>query len=452
MDRLFAILFVIGLSGLTYLYGVASARFELFPYQFVYEGWLAGKALRKALSEELNHLPGVLSVEASAPSPVPPKSGDASVGELLLVTGWPGVLMDRCPDFGCLAYIMDRQGKIHHVWPIQPDGPWGDTTEMSGFTRIENFYPSSLHLYDNGDLLVSYQGRDMYPYGVGLAMYDKAGKILWKKELLTHHLVSVDAGGRIYAPAHRIIDGPFQIGDTKEQLECDENRIYDDIIYVIDPDGTVIDEISILQSLSDSGLYGLIHMTEEPCDPIHLNGVRALAVEDAPEYPELAAGDLLVSMRNINSLAVIDPSTKRVGGRAEQGGTRLVSINMASRTAETVFPLPDGPSLDFFTRIAGNFDLNAERRRALVVLSMQGRIVEIDLRTGEVIWEYKNVQNIRRYLEARDETSEHDFATFALSAVYYVGRPSFLSSEADLAQSVAAEPRGDYPAPGLEGG
>jgi hypothetical protein len=73
---------------------------------------------------------------------------------------------------------------------------------------------------------------------------------------------------------------------------------------------------------------------------------------------------------------------------------------------------------------------------------MQGRLVEIDLRSQQVLWEYENTHEVGEYLESRGETPEEDFATFGLSAGYYVGRPSFLVAGVWLIPKIGAdEPR-----------
>ena len=455
MDRLFAALFVLGLGALAYAYGVASAKFELFPYEFVNRGWVAAKALYQAASDD--GVPGMLTFEATGKAFSTPRPDDADA-DLILMTGGAGTLMDHCPKLGCLAWLMDRQGTIHHAWPIDPDEPWGDTERVSGDTQVESFYPTSLHMYDNGDLLVSYHGRNTYPYGVGLAKFDKNGALLWKNENFSHHKLHVGSEGRIYTPAHKIIDSSvLKLADTNQQTQCEDSRFYDDVIYVLDQDGVVIDEISILQSLFESGYAGLVRLTEDPCDPIHLNDVRTLSASDAAEYPRLSRGDLLVSLRNISTLAVIDPVTKRVkwlvagitirqhsphyvgndqilvfdnlGGPADKGGSRLVKIDLTSEASETVFPRADSPNLDFFTDLSGNFDLDPRRSRALVALTMQGRIVELDLRSGQVLWEYENTHEVEKYLEGKGEAAEESYATFGVSAAYYAGRPSFLLAE-----------------------
>ncbi|HZA67269.1 MAG TPA: hypothetical protein VE592_09975, partial [Geminicoccaceae bacterium] len=118
-----------------------------------------------------------------------------------------------------------------------------------------------------------------------------------------------------------------------------------------------------------------------------------------------------------------------LGGPADKGGSRLVKIDLTSEASETVFPRADSPNLDFFTDLSGNFDLDPRRSRALVALTMQGRIIELDLRSGQVLWEYENTHEVEKYLEGKGEAAEESYATFGVSAAYYAGRPSFLLAE-----------------------
>ena len=447
MDRVVVILFILGLSGLSYLYGVVSIKLHLFPFELVQQAWLGAQALRDAYLDD-PQVAGAVDFEEKGTAAVQQAVGQDGAQELILMTGAAGARMDHCPDLGCLAWLMRRDGSIRHAWPVDPQEPWSTTEQVSGFTNIENFHPTSLHLYGNGDLLASYHGHNTYPFGVGIAKFDWDANLLWKRELHNHHKFEVAAEGMIYAPAHRIFDSPLQLGDTRRKLVCDTTKIYEDMIDVIADDGEVLEEISVLQSMLDSGYAGLVELTTDRCDPIHLNDVRVLSAEDAPQYPGLAAGDLLISMRNISTLAVIDRPTRRIkwlitgvtvrqhspryigsneilvldnqGGRADQGGSRLVKINLGSNRVETVYPAPDDTQLDFLTEVSGYYDLDASRQRALVSLTMQGRIVEINLQSTKVLWEYKNLNDVDAYLKMKGEEPAGQLATFGVSAAYYV--------------------------------
>ena len=119
---------------------------------------------------------------------------------------------------------------------------------------------------------------------------------------------------------------------------------------------------------------------------------------------------MLISMRELNTVAIMDWATARInwivsgltirqhaprflgdnsilvfdnlGGPVDKGGSRLVKIDLASRRLTTLFPKASTPpELTFFSEFAGHIDLNAERSNALVSLTTKGRVVEIDLRT-----------------------------------------------------------------------
>ncbi|MEO1019316.1 MAG: arylsulfotransferase family protein [Pseudomonadota bacterium] len=458
MVRLAILLFALGISGLAYLYGVASTKFGLFPANVVEEAWLAAKALREAWNSDFqDRPPGAVALSSEPPILTDAGAGDIPPADegLILMTGAPDVLTTHCPELGCLAWLMDRSGKIYHVWPIDPAIDWGET--LSGFNSIENIIPHGSHVFDNGDLLVSFQGRNTFPFGVGLAKFDKDGQLLWKSESNVHHWFDIDEEGNIFTPAHRLIDSPLQIGVMERELVCADKKIYDDLVEVFAQDGEVLEQFSLTEVMIDSGYGSLLELTRNDCDPLHLNDVEVLDAADAAAYPRFAAGDLLVSINSLNAIAVLDGTTKQVkwlisgmmsyqhnprfsgdnkilvfdnrAGEARQGGSRLVEIDVGTHEFEAIFPHEATPDeIDFYTSVAGHFDMNEERDRALVSLSLQGRVLEIDLEAGEVLWEFENVHDVARYLEAEGKEADTDYAIFGITGAYYAGVPAFLES------------------------
>ena len=88
---------------------------------------------------------------------------------------------------------------------------------------------------------------------------------------------------------------------------------YEDGVLRVSPEGEVLAEISVLKALAATypGLLSVNyedHLEVDADDPLHLNGVEPLPAAWADRFPGLAAGDLLVSLRSINTVAVIDPS------------------------------------------------------------------------------------------------------------------------------------------------
>ena len=80
-----------------------------------------------------------------------------------------------------------------------------------------------------------------------------------------------------------------------------------------------------------------------------------------------------------------------------------------------------------FTEVAGQLDLDAARERVLVALTMEGRAMEIDLRTGEVLWEHDEIHDMTEYMGA-EEGDPRQYARLAVSGLYYVDDPSFLDA------------------------
>ena len=461
---------------MAYFYGIASTKEQWFPTTIFEDGWRAARAMKEAWDSEAGDLPpGALEWVDSEPihrRPADIAQAQASFppDDLILITGGPFKLMEFCPEFGCLAWLMDREGTVYHAWPIDPTIAWGES--LSGFAQPENITPIGAHVYDNGDLVATFQGRNTFPFGVGVARFDRDGKLLWKKENNAHHWFDIDDQGLIYTVTHRLRASPLELGDTDFRLICEDGKIYEDFVAVLDPDGNVVDEFSLLDVYLEAGYAGLLVRTRNKCDPLHLNDARVLKAEDADAYPGFSAGDILVSTNAVNAVAVLDRHSRRIkwltagnmisqhnprfggdnsilvfdnrgGTRSDgKGGSQIIAIDVASHLARPLFPKPDSAaSLDFFTDVSGHFDLDRARGRALTSLSLQGRVLEIDLETGEILWEYDAVYDIGDYLQSQGGNASPPYARFSVNSAYYASRPAFLETPANHARPLVPSAR-----------
>jgi hypothetical protein len=460
-------LFVASLCFVAFVYGVATAYFNLWPNAFLTDAKNALIAVI-AIAEDETKSKKVPSLELIEPDgytrptviahtdPATPENG------YVFVDGGNNQLRSHCPEHGCIAWLMDRTGEIAHIWDIGPELLWRDLEQVAGYDLAENAYSVGSHLYTNGDLIVIYQGWNTFPYGLGIARFDKDSNLLWKKENFSHHWISVDDSGLIYASTFREIDIPHQLGNTHLQLSCPQGAMYEDVIVVLDANGTLLDEISVIDAFVKSGYSGAIFEHKHPdyplplvdaeCDPTHLNDVRVISAADAASSTILNAGDLLVSLRSTNTVAVIDGVSKRVkwlsagrtvqqhsprylgndqliifdnlGGRQSQGGSQLVRLNMLNDAAEVLFPLADTPDdINFLSATAGHIALNADNSRAIVSLTRQGRSLEIELATGRVLWEYINTHNVTGIVSSENDAPV--YARFATQTLSYVDDPAF---------------------------
>ena len=118
---------------------------------------------------------------------------------------------------------------------------------ISGTWRV---YPTCAYLYPNGDILVSYQGNNIFPYPMGLAKFDKDSKLLWKRDGYYHHWFSVDAEGKIYVPGATVVDSPLHVkGYTF--IKCKKKQFPFETVVILDSGGNKIKEIDLHKALMD---------------------------------------------------------------------------------------------------------------------------------------------------------------------------------------------------------
>jgi hypothetical protein len=457
----------LALCFLSVLYGALSVHQGWWPASLVGDAKNAATALITTQDEELRRnwptsMEHFDQTGYTQPTVIQHGSDSGFEDDLIFVLGGKQQLRSHCPDNGCLAWIIDRKGAIKHIWDIGPKLIWDDMEYVEGFSRASNIYAVGALPFQNGDLLVTYQGRNTYPYGVGLAKFDKDSNLLWKKENFSHHWMSVDKDGFIYVPVFSPQPTPIQLGQSMLNIGCNGGTIQEDVIAILDPDGNEVDRISVLQSLIDSDYLGIVFQaihSDHPlpllyneCDPIHLNDVQVISAEDAATSPHLSAGDLLVSLRSTNTIAVIDRHTKLVtwasvgrtvlqhsprytgdnsilvfdnlGAAKKRGGSRVVRIDMTTDAVETIYPnASSGEDIDFLSATAGQIDLNTDRRRALVSLTRQGRTVEVDLASGQILWELLNIHDVSDVFETSGDNGTN--ARFATKTVSYFDAANF---------------------------
>ena len=146
-------------------------------------------------------------------------------------------------------------------------------------------------------------------------------------------------------------------------------------------------------------------------DILHPNDVEELSVAMAPAFPQFNAGDLLISMRNINLVAVIDRTTHAIlwaqyGPWRDQhdpdfqpDGTITVLSNNMDRNRSTIIAIDPktnewrdiflGTDLTFNSYIMGRHQHLANGNR-LITSSMEGRVLEVTA-AGKVVREFNNI-------------------------------------------------------------
>ncbi len=356
LDSLAPLLFVLGLVVGAFGVGFLVAKQRLFPYD-----QLAGaqEALLGAYRAYLK------------PPPFNRPGGPRAVdGARALEPGrvQPGLtfIVGYRPE-GFAGWLVDQGGTVRHRWQGKFSEIFGQAPHLLWQARDATIAWHGSHLYPDGSILLNFQDNS-FPYGSGLVKLDKDSKVLWRVERNTHHDISVDEDGNIWVPSqHYRPDGIPGHGNLKPWY-------YEDTILKISPDGQVLDEISVLGALRDwPGLTSVtynedLQLAIRSNDPTHLNNVEPLPRSMAAAFPQFAAGDLLLSLRNMNTLVVLDPTSRKV---------KWALTGPFAQQHDPDF-LPNG-NIMVFDNLGGlNGDAGCGR----------SRILELAPATGAVVWRY----------------------------------------------------------------
>ena len=453
LDRVFFIFFILCVFVSGAAYGFFVHRNQIFPYATVTEAGHAFAAWAEVIDQ--SHPGSFRYIDETATDGPLTRTVDPGRGdEMVLITGGPFEYLEVCPRFGCLAWIVDRDGRVVHSWEVDLDALWSDADHLQGRTDPMFYKPVGLHLLPDGGLIAAFMNSLAFPYGAGLARIDRDGNVVWRRYDHSHHWFTVDAAGAIYTPGHYWIEPPLRIGDTYATVECEGGRTLVDTIQVIDADGELVEVIPLFDMLVDQGYGALVQGTQERCDPLHLNHVEVVDAAGAALVDGLAAGDLIFSLRNVNAVGAIDRDRERIswlisgrttrqhgprllgdgrvlifdnmGGPLDIGGSAIVEARFGSQAADVVFPRsPLATDVPFLSSYGGQIDPHPGGQRVLVALTEQGAIKEVDLRSGRVTWEYVKTFPGAGYPGVAADDQDEVFVRVEAFGAYYLAPGAF---------------------------
>lgn len=353
--------------------------------------------------------------------------------------GGKGVTVRMTPDDGALVFMAGFFDEENQIRLIRRDGTLVRKWSLDYFdhfpdpdTRVCDVV-SPLRVDTHG-AHVTPQGEVVFNYDYcGTVKLDQCGKLLWRIGKPTHHsLVPAEAGGywllgRDVWLASELPDRlpPFST-PAKEQL------MQEDTVLLVSEEGDVLEEFSIPALMRGNGLEALLTANGANFDSdtirrtelVHANKVAELPSKIAASYPLFAAGDLALSMRQLNLVIVLDPVNKKVkwhqtgpwirqhdpefrpDGRLsifnnnvyrtaypnEQINlntpytTNIIAIDPVSRETEVIFG--ERPGQEMLSAIRGQHEL-LEHGGLLITEFDAGRVLEVDA-DGRILWEYVN--------------------------------------------------------------
>lgn len=291
---------------------------------------------------------------------------------------------------------MDMEGNTLHVWRL----PYAQARKTFHSLREPKNGPGPFtfrraHLFENGDLLVIYEG-------FGLLKLRKDSTPFWAFTRAAHHDLAVSPAGQIVVLSRR--------ARVVQRLDPDEPALLDYISW-LKPDGELVRDLSLLEAFERSKFTSVLKGMRTSGDIFHTNAVKVLDGRHAAKVPAFAKGNLLISVLHLDTVAVVDPERQEVvwakrGGWSKQhepvlleNGNMLVYDNNKfgehSRvlefdpvTLKEVWAYDGGKDGPFFSAECG-VARRLPNGNTLIIESLNGRAFEVTPQK-KIVWEYYN--------------------------------------------------------------
>lgn len=285
------------------------------------------------------------------------------------------------------AILMTLDGRELRRWHRSIADVWPDLA-LDPQVRKTDFWRRAW-LYPNGDLLAIFDGH-------GLVKLDRTSRVLWAARGGYHHDLQVAADGSIYVLDR---DGKLipRIHPTLGVLE--------DFITILAPNGKRRDRISLLEAFEQSPFASFLKGMPDHGDIFHTNTLEILDGRLAARLPAFKAGNILVSVLQLNTLAVVDPGTRRV----------VWALRGPWRKQHQPTVLDNGHLLLF-----DNVGLDRDH----------SRVLEIDPANGAILWQYGGT--------ATQELSSHTLGT-----AQRLANGNTLITESENGRAIEVSPSGE---------
>jgi len=325
-------------------------------------------------------------------NPASGRSGVTAYDEARADPGWNLAVSAHAAQ----ALLFDMRGVVRHRWGIEAHAVWPDL-RLEGDRKLYGEYWRRAELLPEGDVLA------IWEY-IGLARVDRNSKLKWASSNGAHHDLAVAGDGTIYVLTREARIVP-EINPDAE--------VFEDFVSLLSQDGRPLRKISLLSAFAASDYAAVLTSLGNAGDILHANSVSILDGRLADRSPAFRAGNLLVSLRSLNVVAVLDPQSEKIvwalsgvwraqhAPRILDNGRMLIFDNFAAMqasvsrvleidpfTQEIAWRYGDREGQAFFT------ESNGEAQRlsngdTLVVEADAGRAIEITP-AGETVWEYVN--------------------------------------------------------------
>jgi len=398
--------FVLSLTMVAFAYGYSVNEYRIFPHRVLHDGMEAVLDWKKNWETyTVRPYQKFLNPSRHSGSGVVINMPGKTAKGVTFITGLVGESLGM--------QLIDMDGKVLNQWKVSFNKIWPVAPHLEKQPGDFHLKISVAKLYENGDVVFNFDSK-------GLVKIDKCSKVIWKLPYRAHHSIYEDQGGNLWFPSVKKLKQPYRIANliTLEEPEY---------VFKISPEGKLLKEINIVDAVIRSNMLAKLFSTGKPdselkdetngSDYTHLNDAEILEGPKADAFPLFDKGDILVSLRNFNMIAVIDPDTEEIiwsmtgpfirqhdpdfldnghisifdnrGGKEPRrvfGGSRILEIDPVTRKASILYEGSDDNP--FATPAMGNHQ-HLSNGNILINESLKGRVFEVN-RGREIVWSYIN--------------------------------------------------------------
>jgi hypothetical protein len=296
-------------------------------------------------------------------------------------------------------WLYDHRGVKLHSWSL------AYAALDMGWSEYQSGAPHGMQALADGSIIFNYDGGNvMVRLGV-------CSEPIWISDGNYHHSIDSDENGDLWTWR-----GESDAYDNRQFLvrfDPATGEILQEIDFINEIVKKHDEESYIFSMRPDDELQGREHGSEENVDLFHPNDIEVLSSGQADKFDGYSAGDLLISLRNINLVTVIDPGSKRIkwwstgpwiyqhdpdftsdgkisvfSNNSDRLRSEILTIDPASKRVSN--NLLHG-NLNFYTRTMGEHSY-LPNGNILIISPGEGRVIEVTS-TGDKVLEFNNVIN-----------------------------------------------------------
>lgn len=372
-DRAGFAVFILAIAFIAFVSGALITLSQSFPYRYLNDAYKAGQAALAQLTDTDLYTETHLWRQA--------RRQDRGVTLHDPQGAFEGMTLYTSGD-GSYANLVDMQGDVVHRWALPYRDIWTQSPAGRAPRPEDRIYWDKARLLPNGDLLVVITADNDTPWGYGLIRIDRDSRLIWAYHGAAHHDLHLTPDGRLVTLTHDFSE------DEIPGLQGLERPWLDDFLVILDVEtGEQLNKFPLSRAFLASRFAEPLYQTPSYAtgDPLHANSVHFLDDAQTAAFAPAKGrpGQVLVSFRNLNTIALVD--TER--GIVTWATTGPWLVQHDARV------LPNGN----FTL----FDNAANYREGNI-----SRVLEVNPSTHELVWSYEgnDEQPFESYVRSSAQT------------------------------------------------